>query len=294
MLQQLRHLEPFTGLDWTLLQSVSRHARIIDLPARRPLQSPGKRLTGRYYLLSGRLRSGRGPESRVLKASPQPVFPGFDNIVTVTSVRLLHVDVEPIAFLFDSADLPDIDDAEGSDDWQLRFLRSHMLSSLSTLGWQQILRALVPIAVQQGERIIRSNDTADCCYILARGRAGVWRRRSLVRQLVPGDFFGEDALVSGRQRNACVRMCSDGVVMALEERYFQRWLADALVETADETDDATSNQAFARLHVDDPEDMRRRLADLDPCSAYRVSGPGNCARLAVFLLRQRGIRAVLD
>lgn len=230
----------------------------------------------------------------VLKASPQPVFPGFDNIVTETSVRLLQVDVEPIAFLFDPLELPDIDDAEGAEDWQVRFLRSHMLSSLPTLLWQQILRALVPVSVQQGEWIIRSDDTAECCYILARGRAGVWRRRSMLRQLVPGDFFGEDALLSGRRRNACVRMSSDGLVMALEERHFQRWLADALVEAVDAADDVTSNQAFARLHVDNPEDMRGRLADLDPCSAYRVSGSESCARLAVFLLRQRGIRAVLD
>jgi CRP-like cAMP-binding protein len=294
MLQQLRHLEPFAGLDWAVLQSISRHARIIDLPARRPLKSPGKRLTGRYYLLSGRLRSGRGSDAVVIKASPQPVFPGFDNIVTVTSVRLLQVDVEPIAFLFDPAELPDIADEDGSEDWQVRFLRSHMLSSLSTLRWQQILRALVPMPVQQGERLIRRGDTAECCYILARGRAGVWRRRSMLRRLVPGDFFGEDALLSGRRRNACVRMCSDGVVMALEERHFRRWLSDALVETADEACDGISNQAFARLRVDAGDDLRQRLAALDPCSAYRVSGPERCARLGVFLLRQRGIRAVLD
>jgi len=306
MLQQLKRLAPFQDLDWPALQTLARHATLIDLPAGRPMQVPGKTLTGHYYLLRGKLKVRYVPSA--ILPSPEPVFPGFADVVTLTPVRLLHVNLEPIAFLFD-ASLERVEPASlSSDCWQSRFLQSHMLAALSPRHWQEILRSLTAHAYQAGEWIIRSGDRADRCFILASGAAAISRSGAALRQLSPGDFFGEDALLSGEGRNASVEMCAQGVVMAMDQQVFHRWLADFLVAGAgmgsgtgsgtgsgmgSGIDESVSNQRRRSLHVTSTVELRERLDAVDPCSHYHISGIDRVARLAVFLLRQRGIRATL-
>jgi len=293
MLQQLKRLAPFQNLDWPALQTLARHATLIDLPAGRPIQAPGKTLSGQYYLLRGKLKARYLPNT--ITPSPEPVFPGFADIVTLTPVRLLHVDVDPIAFLFDSS-VEHIEPASlSSDCWQSRFLQSHMLAALSHQHWQEILRSLSAQSHQAGEWIIRSGDRGDRCFILASGTALVTRAGVALRRLSPGDFFGEDALLSGERRNACVKMSAQGVVMAMDQRVFHRWLADFLIaETGTEgRHQPVCNQPQRSLHVTSTAELRERLEAVDPCSHYKITGIDRVARVAVFLLRQRGIRATL-
>lgn len=290
MLQQLKHLEPFRKLDWPALQTVARHTTLIELPAGRPMQAPGKTLSGQYYLLRGKLKVRYVPSA--ITPSPEPVFPAFADIVTLSAVQLLHVDLEPIAFLFDSVTEQFEPASLSVDCWQSRFLQSHMLAALSPRHWQEILRSLTAMAHQADEMIIRSGEPADRCFILATGAARVVRSGRILRRLSPGDFFGEDALLSGECRNACVQMCSEGVVMAMDQLIFHRWLADFEVAGA-EMDEFGSNQRQRSLHVTSTHELRERLEAVDPCSYYQVGGIDRVARLAVFLLRQRGIRAAL-
>jgi CRP-like cAMP-binding protein len=290
MLQQLKHLEPFRDLDLPALQTVARHATLIDLPAGRPMQPPGKTLTGRYYLLRGKLKVRYVPSA--ITPSPEPIFPQFADIMTLTSAQLLHVDVDRIAFLFDAVLVPVEPASLSSDCWQSRFLQSHMLAALSPRHWQEILRSLTAQSHRAEDWILRSGQRADRCFILASGAAVVTRSGNILRRLSPGDFFGEDALLSGECRNAGVQMCSAGVAMAMDQVVFHRWLADFLV--AGEGLVAThGNQRRRLLPVLPGEDLRERLKAADPCSHYQVSGPDRIARLAVFLLRQKGIRATL-
>jgi len=304
MIELLRSLAPFSELDWQLLNTVASHAKVINLPAGRVLHQPGRILKGRYYLLRGRLRC-QSPAG-IVRAAKQTVYPGCSGIVCVSPVRLLHVDTDPIAFLFE-AGAADDDLAAEADGWQIRFLRSHMLTGIPQPIWQRILRQLQPGEVQAGETIIREGDRGSCCFILARGRAEVRRGAEVLRHLAPGDFFGEDALLAGEPRNASVVMTEHGTVMSLGEASFRRWLADVLLApeavgpapaapvAPDPEADASwhDNQQTALLSVADAAGLRERLKEVDPCLRYRVVGASGAARLAVFLLRQRGVRAAL-
>jgi hypothetical protein len=141
--------------------------------------------------------------------------------------------------------------------------------------------------------VLQAGAPGDCCYILARGRAEVLRSGRVVRRLVPGDFFGEDALLLDGTRSATVRMLEAGVVMRLEAASFERWLAGVLVVGEADAGDPFSNQRWQPLIVASAERLRERIDGLDPCCAYAVSGAPGPSRLAVFLLRGRGVRAVL-
>lgn len=295
MIELLRSVSPYSELDWQLLSTVARHARVINLPAGRVLHQPGRVLKGSYHLLRGRLRA-QSP-ARVLSAARQTVYPGCSGLVSLTPVQLLHVDTDPISFLFVEADAEPEPTGE-PDGWQLRFLRSHMLSGVPQSHWQRILRALTPVSLPAGSAVIRRGEHGACCYILAAGQAKVVRGKHVLRRLAPGDFFGEDALLAGAPRNASVIMTAPGTVMALEESCFRRWLGDVLVGEAGEDQESTiprwrGNQQSVHLRVSGVEGLREQLGAIDPCVAYRIDGPDAAARLAVFLLRQRGVRAEL-
>lgn len=308
MLQLLRSLDPFSSLDLPALHTVERHATRIDLPAGRRLRQSGKSLSGRYYLLRGKLKDLNS--ATVVSPNARPVLATDDyvstrssaaslaSMITLTPAQLLHVDIEPISFLLESAallqsaaELPEPGEFE-EDSWQVRFLRSHMLAPLSPGHWQKILGALQACEFEAGEWVFRTGDDAQQCFILAHGDARIVRHRELLRTLKPGDFFGEDALLSGAGRNACVQVCSDSTLMLLDAAVFHGWLADLLI-AGEDLETPHSNQQHCLLRVDSSLDLRSRLQNLDPCICYRVQGEARAMRLAVFLLRQRGIRARL-
>ena len=126
----------------------------------------------------------------------------------------------------------------------------------------------------------------------------VRRGDAVLRELNPGDFFGEDALLTAGPRNASVTMLTPGRLMELDLRCFQLWLERLLVhgEGGAENPGALGSEgAREQLQVPGWEgvtEVRGMLGRLDPSCSYIVSGevPKICA-MAVFLLRQRGIRA---
>ena len=191
-----------------------------------------------------------------------------------------------------------------SDVWQIRFLHSHMMSSLPMPCWQGLLQVLEPMDFEAGSDVIVEGDAENTnhCFILASGRAIVHRaqigRRQVLRYLGPGDFFGEDALISRLPRNAGVTPSEPGRVMRLAREDFQRFLQQALLSEAREARSGTAEAAgysglrLNRLPITGDASLRECLDALDPCCGYRIEGDEpKAVDLAIFLLRQRGIEA---
>lgn len=299
MLNSLRQFPAFQLLDQSSLEAIAPHARLVDLPPGRWLLRPGRQLAGHYYLLAGRIRTW--DPDRVVRQSRQAVYPGCGAIRTLSAVRLLQVDATGVALVGEqsgavpvkpetlSARLPSFEAAE--DTWQVRFLRSHMLSALTPVCWQQLLASLGARDCEPGEQVISSGERGSCCYIVASGCGRVHRDGQTLRTLGPGDFFGEDALLAQAPRNATVTMISAGRVMQLEEAVFRRWLVDALMDDREPEASGHSNARIERIHVTSRVGVREKLAALDPCARYLVRGPAALRTLSVFLLRQRGVRA---
>ena len=60
-----------------------------------------------------------------------------------------------------------------------------------------------------GAELIREGEPGRELYVILRGTALVTKGGRKLRELVPGDFFGEMALLEGRPRLATVRAYSD-------------------------------------------------------------------------------------
>ena len=172
------------------------------------------------------------------------------------------------------------------------------------------------IEVRGGTDIVQQGEKGDAYYLLDSGSADVLQtnpktgKKERVRQLYPGDGFGEEALLQDGQRNATVRMTSDSVVLKLMAHDFEELVRPSLV--------LSINARKAR------ELLRNRQAELIDCryaleyDQYRIPGArliplqtlrDNIHRFsrnrsyliychherrsqaAVFLLQERGIHA---
>jgi MFS family permease len=99
---------------------------------------------------------------------------------------------------------------------------------------------LEPVAVAAGEPVFAQGDPGDRFYVIANGEAEVRLDRQPARRLVPGDFFGEIALLHDLPRTATVRAVGPLELFALERGDFlaaltghapSRHAAWAVVET---------------------------------------------------------------
>ena len=61
-----------------------------------------------------------------------------------------------------------------------------------------------PVAAQPGEAVVTENDVGDRFYVIGEGRVAVTREDRLLRELGPGDWFGELALLRDVPRTATV------------------------------------------------------------------------------------------
>ena len=117
-----------------------------------------------------------------------------------------------------------------------------------------LLEPVPSITVPAGQFFFRERDPADCMYMLESGRVAVLKdwagRELLLRQLGPGDCFGEMALLDLFARSASVRALDECRAMALTSAHLYR-----LFER-----DA---EQFALIQMNIGREMSRRLRDAD-------------------------------
>lgn len=284
----LRQFDPFQAMSPAELSTVARHAQTLNLPARRWLLRQGRRLKGSYYLVQGRVRlfSPERDISHQSAAARRPIYPGCEAICTRSPARLLHVDTAAIAFLLATAQAGA---GEPPEPWQRRFLRSPLLQRLDAGVWQQLVSALEERRFDAGEFLVREGRPAHDFFVLKEGRAGVRRRDETLAELIPGDFFGEDALIMDARRNATVVALERGAVLRLPKDRFAALLVDNLVRFVHSAGegvriDLGADWPLARL--------REALGELDPKRRYHVVGGALRERaLAAFILTQKGLDA---
>jgi rhodanese-related sulfurtransferase len=175
--------------------------------------------------------------------------------------------------------------------------------------------AMVAQDVAPGEDVIEQGDTGDFFYVIASGRAEVWRSDAgkapvKLATLSPGAGFGEEALLKGEPRNATVRMPDGGRVLKLAKADFDRFLkAELLQEIAPEEAlrRLKGNAALIDCRFEEEwelwrlknarliplEEIRERSQGLDKAREYIVyCRSGRRSRAAAFLMRQAGLNAL--
>jgi|GEM_PF-199532 len=213
-----------------------------------------------------------------------------------------------------------ISDGEVEVDWMSRFLQSPLAQHLPALNIQQLLACLAVRDVEKGEVIVRRGEIGDALYIVTRGMALVRTDTESAFfgrefSLIPGDYFGEEALVADTVRNATVIMEAAGCVARLDRTAFDELVRSQLVRFADDalmerSLMATTDNGITVLDVRFPIEYRRdalpasrnipisllraRMGILDLQQPILVTSQGGRrSELAVFLLRQAGFDAYL-
>jgi len=93
-----------------------------------------------------------------------------------------------------------------------------LFSAVSGKGLRSIIQAATEVDVQAGKVLVREGEWGREMYVILRGTAEVTRDGRRLRELVPGDFFGEMACRSPAPRTATVTARSDMRVMVLDSR----------------------------------------------------------------------------
>jgi MFS family permease len=110
------------------------------------------------------------------------------------------------------------------DPVRLRLLDQPLFAGLPTPRLEAAARALVPVAVDAGDAVVREGDDADRFYLVDSGSLRVTRRtdagEETLRELGPGAVFGEIGLLRGVPRTATVTATTPGVLYALDAAGF--------------------------------------------------------------------------
>ena len=124
-----------------------------------------------------------------------------------------------------------------SDDtthWMNTLLQSGIYARLPPQNIQLLFTRMHTLPMWVGDTVIHQGDVADYYYVVRAGSVAVIRENTDTRSkiqlatLEPGDSFGEEALISGRPRNASIRALSDGILMRLARNDFLVLIYDPL------------------------------------------------------------------
>ena len=180
--------------------------------------------------------------------------------------------------------------------WLQQFLGSDMMTHLSQTQWQHLVASFQPQVVVAGDYVLRHGDMGHACFVIEEGHAIVQRDQVTVAHLGPGDFFGEEALITGQRRSADVTALQDMKIHAVAHDAFEKYLLQILVEFVPYPNlgvrlNVGQNSISGCLPVD-LRTLREQTNKFDPQQSYYITGGPKAHRaLGAFLLIQRGIRA---
>ena len=223
-----------------------------------------------------------------------------------SEVEILFVDREQLdrALTWTQAGEIEVHDVheDNSGDWLSVIPPAHIV---------RVISAVEQVQFAAGETIIRQGAPGDDYYVLVEGECRITRSQGpgmpaeQIDRIGPGRGFGEEALVSGLERNASVQALTDCRLMRLCGREFQRFLREPLVQSAGLSDlqagvqciDARTPEEFAHGHLQGAinlplRSIRDSCLSVDPTRPAVVycDGGGRSAA-ATFLLRERGFNA---
>jgi CRP-like cAMP-binding protein len=210
------------------------------------------------------------------------------------------------------------DEEDQQDDWLAKLLRTPLFGRLPPSHLHALLARFEFIEVAVGESVVRYGEPGEHFYVLKQGRAAVTLpsayQQEARQELQPGDFFGEEALVSGAVRAATVTMLEAGVLARLERSIFLELIRPTLIPriSPQQLNQMMGNgkRQFLLLDVRLPPEyriahqpgsvslpvanLRTHAASLDRDTLYAVTPEGGIrSELAVHLLNQLGFEAYL-
>lgn len=239
---------PLNALTSDRLNYLLKGVGIETLAVGEQLFAEGEKDGKTIYLLSGELDliSGAGDHVVVSAGDDASWFPidagqpRRHRALAKTRVNCMRIDSERLDTIlsWDQSAcnlVSEIAAAQGEQDqdWMMRLLGANIFYSVPAANIRDIFQRMRPVAVTQGQVIVRQNEPADACYFIKQGLAEVCVKEAegerVLAILEPGQYFGEEGLLTEGPRNADVSMETDGVLMRLEKADFDELLKGPVV-----------------------------------------------------------------
>ena len=237
----LQTLVPINGLSDPRRQQLLSRAEVLQYRPREFVFREGDRDNFSFYVLDGQLelfaqgqlvkRVNGGTEDAchpLARLQPRQLTARAKNLSSVLRIdrnlldKLLAIDGQDESERIAVREPAD----EESGDWMTKMLQSELFSRVPAANIQRIFASLEEVSFKAGDTVVSQDEPGDYYYIIQSGRCEVTRTAATgkipikLAELVAGDSFGEEALVSDAMRNATVSMLSDGTLMRLTKEDF--------------------------------------------------------------------------
>ncbi len=326
----LSRFVPMNALSQDNLREIARKARTVNVSTGRFLFRDGTKPSAHLFLLEGEvdLIDAEGTETS-LRAGSDEARQSLEHVRPSAAAARARGDVTAIAVDRDLLDLMLTWNQTGSysvqelseenqdddSDWMTRLLQTDCFRRIPPANIQAIFMRMEPVSFKAGDKVITQGEAGDYFYTIRDGRCIVTRTTKTkpdgvkLAELGPGDSFGEEALISNKERNATVTMQSDGTLMRMSKEDFTSLLNEPLLDrvTFEEAVrhvrdgacwlDVRLPPEFEGGHIKGATNiplifLRKRAESLDPDVDYIIyCDTGSRSSAASFLLSERGFNA---
>jgi CRP-like cAMP-binding protein len=245
----LKALVPPKALHAENFQEIAGKALIEEIAAGMTVFKAGDLDRKTTYLLEGKLELlAEGGQTTSVEGGTDVANHPLANLQprkhtakTITACKITRFDSDLLDILLTWDQLSGIevseihvDEQHDDNDWMTRILQSRIFLQVPPANIQAMFMRMQEVPMNAGEVVIKQGDIGDYYYMIKAGRAKVTRSSKTGSELTlatlrDGDVFGEEALLSAAQRNATVRMDTDGTLMRLSQEDFNALLKEPLL-----------------------------------------------------------------
>ena len=128
-----------------------------------------------------------------------------------------------------------------------RLLQAFMFAALNKQEFKIVIDAIEEISGKAGDCIIKEGDQGDCMYVLESGSLDCTKvfagnkEPTFLKEYVPGEGFGELALLYNAPRAATIKAKTDYVIYKLDRDTFNNIVKDAAAKKREKYDNFLSS-----------------------------------------------------
>ena len=327
----LRKLSPLNTLPENELKQLLQETSIDYLNRGEYLFREGDTDPENVYLLSGKVSLLKGKtEVETLTGNTDAArfavahqFPRQHAVRAKSRIEYIRINSHRLSELIENAhaNAHKAEQSENTEsgDWKSLLLQSRIFQLIPRTNIQHVISRMEEMVVRADEEIILQGEEGDYFYLISEGRCSVSQKPEgshepiEVAELIPGDCFGEDALLSDNLRSGTVTMLTDGVLMRLSKDDFINLIKHPLATTISFAEackitaansvwlDIRSPEEYRQGHMDGSinlplNSLRFQVSSLAPGRQYVIyCQDGRFSTVAAFLLLERGFdAAILD
>lgn len=248
----LENLVPINTLSEPNINKLADRLELEEFPQGTVLFAEGDIDSDAMFLVEGgvELSSHSTTMNRVVQGGTEeasyalaPGRPRPCTITTTTKVKIIRIDNNALdrAVLFDelSTTVSKFDnkkkaDGNNGNDWLEEMVSSPIFAKVPSERLSALIQKLEPVPVKSGNIIIKQGDPGDYYYVIREGRFNISCKTAdgkvkILTELQNGNVFGEESLISGKERNANVIAMSDGTLLRLSKSDFDKLLKEPML-----------------------------------------------------------------